>query len=116
MPRWRTSLVYVGIRSQVLAFDRKTGTEVWRTPLPARYKGSATLVNVFCDGEGLFASCAGEIFAINPRTGEILWHDPLKGLGTGMAIFASELGGTSQASAVTAAEAAQQAARTAAAT
>ena len=115
MPRWRTSLLFVGIKSYVIAFDRKTGVETWRTLLPARYKSAASLVNVFCDAEGLFASCSGEIFALDPRTGALLWHDGLKGMGTGMAIFASELGGSGQDSAVVAAEAARQAAAAAAA-
>lgn len=110
MARWRTSLVFVGIKSHVIAFDRKTGVEAWRTQLPARYKSSATLVNVFCDAEGLFATCAGEVFALDPRTGALRWHDPLKGMGTGMAIVASEVGASGQQSAVIAAEAARQAA------
>lgn len=114
MPRWRTSLIFVGIRSHVIAFNRKSGVETWRTQLPARYKSAGAVVNVFCDAEGLFASCSGEIFALDPRTGALLWHDPLKGLGTGVAIFASELGASGQESIVVAAEAARQAAAAAA--
>lgn len=90
------SLVYVGIKQQVLAFDRRTGTEVWRVALPAKYKAGATMVNVVRDAEGLFAAFAGEIFALDPATGQILWHDPMKGLGTGLATIATDLGGSSQ--------------------
>lgn len=115
MARWRTSLLYVGIKHHVFAFDRKTGVEAWRTVLPARYKSSTTAVNVFCDAEGLFASCAGEIFALDPRTGALLWNDPMKGMGTGVAIFASDLGGPAQGAALAAADAARQAAAAAAA-
>ncbi len=115
MARWRASLIYVGIKHHVVAFDRKTGIEAWRTALPARYKSSASAVNVYCDGEGLFASCAGEIFALDPRNGALLWTDPLKGMGTGIAIFASELGGSTQGAVLAAAEAARQAAAAAAA-
>ncbi len=98
MPRARHSLVYVGLKSHVIAFDRKTGQEVWRTPLPAKYKSSGSLVNVVRDDEGLFASFAGEIFSLDPRTGSLLWRDQLKGLGTGMATIATDQGGNTQLS------------------
>jgi len=113
MARARQSLIYVGIKSSVVAFDRKTGEQVWRTQLPARYKSSASLVNVVRDAEGLFASCAGEIFSLDPRTGAILWGDPLKGLGTWLATIATDLGGESNAAA---SAFMQQAAQTAATT
>ncbi len=115
MPRARHSLVYVGLKSQVVAFDRKTGQEVWRTPLPARYKSSGSLVNVVRDAEGLFASFAGEIFALDPRTGTLLWNDPLKGLGTGMATIATDLGGSTQFAVLAESEYQKQAAAAAAA-
>ena len=54
MPRSPTSHVYIGIKSSVIALNRKTGAQVWGTRLPARYKSSASLVNVFRDAEGLF--------------------------------------------------------------
>jgi outer membrane protein assembly factor BamB len=94
MARARASLVYVGIRAHVVAFDRRNGTEVWRTALPARYKSSSGFVTVMRDSDGLFAACAGELFALDPRTGALLWHDPMKGLGTGLVTMVSELGGT----------------------
>ena len=96
MARSRLSLVYIGIKTHVLAFERKSGTEVWRTPLPVKYKSSASLVNVVRDAEGLFATCAGEVFALDPRTGTVLWQEPLKGLGTGLITVATDLGGNTQ--------------------
>jgi outer membrane protein assembly factor BamB len=114
MARTRGSLVYVGIRSFVLAFDRKTGAEVWRTQLPARYKSSASLVNVVRDNDGLFATCSGEIFALDPKSGEILWHDPLKGLGTGLATLVTDLGSGSQSNVALAQEMQNRAAAAAA--
>lgn len=116
MARSRASLVYVGIKSQVVAFDRKHGTEVWRTALPAKYKSSASFVTVMRDAEGLFAACAGEVFALDPRTGALLWHDPMKGLGTGIVTMVSELGSSTPDVAAIAAELQRQAAATAAAT
>ena len=52
MPRTiPTALIYLGIKGSVLALDRRTGSEVWRTPL----KG-ADFVNVVLDGDALFAT------------------------------------------------------------
>jgi outer membrane protein assembly factor BamB len=92
MPRPKRSLLFVGIKSYVIAVDRASGAEVWRTQLPAKYRSSAMLVSVLFDGEGLYASIAGEVFALNPKTGELLWHEPFKGLGTGFVTMTSELG------------------------
>jgi outer membrane protein assembly factor BamB len=92
MPRPKRSLLFVGIKSYVIAMDRASGAEVWRTQLPAKYRNSAMLVTVLFDGEGLYASIAGEVFALNPKTGELLWHEPFKGLGTGFVTMTSELG------------------------
>lgn len=55
------------------------------------------LVSVLFDGEALFASCAGEVFALDPKTGALLWHEPFKGLGTGFITMTSESGGASTA-------------------
>jgi outer membrane protein assembly factor BamB len=118
MPRSRASHVYVGIKTHVVALDRKTGEEVWRSPLPAKFRSAASLVTVVRDAEGLFATCAGEIFALDPRDGTLLWHNPLKGLGSGLTTAATDLGvagGVSaQAAAIAQARAAQAAATSAA--
>ena len=95
MARNKPSLVYIGLKHLVIAFDRKSGAEVWRVQLPAKYKSSGSFVNVVRDRDGLFATCAGELFALDPDTGAVLWHDPLKGLGTGLMTIATDLGGAS---------------------
>ena len=95
MPRAKHSLVYIGIRHNVVAFDRKNGLEAWRTDLAVKYKSTAAFVNVVRDRDGLFATCAGELFALDPNTGAVLWHEPLKGLGTGLVTIATDLGGAS---------------------
>jgi len=92
--RARASLVYVGIKTHVLALDRNSGAEIWRTQLPAKYRTSGSLVNVVRDAEGLFATSAGEIFALDPSDGSLLWHEPLKGLGSGLTTIATDLGGS----------------------
>lgn len=83
-------LVYVGIRGTVVALDRATGAEAWRTPL----KGYG-FVNVVDGGGGdLLAATRGEVFCLDvfcldPVDGRIRWANPMRGLGYGLACFAA---------------------------
>jgi len=47
-------------------------------------------VNVVLDGENLYATTQGEIFCIDPKTGEGHWHNQLKGYGFGLISIAGE--------------------------
>jgi outer membrane protein assembly factor BamB len=96
MARAPLSLVYVGIKHHVLAFDRKSGAAVWTTALPAKYKSSSSFVHVVRDTAGLFATFAGELFALDPKSGKLLWQEPLKGYGTGLVTIATDLGGSTE--------------------
>jgi outer membrane protein assembly factor BamB len=82
-----SELVLVGIRGSLVALNRATGEQVWAT----RLKGY-DFVNVVLDGEELFATAAGEIFCLDPLTGDALWHNPLTGFGTGLATIATAAG------------------------
>jgi hypothetical protein len=86
MPRDLRSFVYVGIKRCVVALDRDTGDEMWRTEL----RGS-DYVTVFWDGTGLFAANSGEIWRLDPTTGATIWHNQLKGLGRGLVSLASSM-------------------------
>jgi hypothetical protein len=115
MARASLSLVYVGVKHHVLAFDRKSGAAVWATELPAKYKSAGSFVHVVRDTEGLFATCAGELFALDPKSGAMLWHEPLKGFGTGLVSLATDLGGSTPVSVTAELVARKQAASAAAA-
>lgn len=78
-----TQALYVGIRGVVVAIDRATGHELWRTSV----KG-ADFVNVAVQDGDLFAAARGELYRLDPSSGEILWHNPLKGLGWGLVSIA----------------------------
>jgi outer membrane protein assembly factor BamB len=80
-----SELVFVGIGRSAVALNRATGAQVWETGL----KGY-DFVNVVLDGESVFATCCGEIYCLDPLTGKVLWHNPLKGFGTGLATIATE--------------------------
>jgi hypothetical protein len=40
--------------------------------------------------EAIFAACYGEIFCLGPITGNVRWHNPLAGFGTGLTMIATE--------------------------
>ena len=101
-----TQLLYVGIAGVVIALDRSTGAEVWRTKL----KGG-DFVNVLLDGPDLLATTKGEIFCLNPRDGQIKWNNRLKGLGFGLVSVA---GSDSSAAMIAEYRRRQEAARSAA--
>jgi outer membrane protein assembly factor BamB len=114
-----SGLVYIGIKTSVLALDRKTGEVRWTVKLPVKFAGSSVggLANVYCDGDALFASAAGEIFCLDPKTGGIAWQNQLKKMGTGFVSIATEggsRGSTNAAAGSSAAIAAAAAARSSA--
>ena len=80
-----SDLVFIGIKGSVVALNRATGEQVWATHL----KGS-DFVNVVVQDGTVLASCYGEIFCLDPFTGNACWHNPLKGFGLGLATIASE--------------------------
>ena len=80
-----SDLVFIGIRGSVVALNRATGEQVWATHL----KGY-DFVNVVVQSEAVLASCCGEIFCLDPLTGNARWHNPLRGFGRGLATMATE--------------------------
>jgi outer membrane protein assembly factor BamB len=84
MARPRAGIVYVGLKATVAALDRRTGAEVWRTPLKGGVGRSTSFVTLYRDGDILYAGVGGEVWALDPKSGAILWHNPLKGFGYGI--------------------------------
>ena len=82
-----SDLVYVGIKGSVVALDRATGQQVWASHL----KGW-DFVNVAVEHGVVLATCHGEIFCLDPLSGNGRWHNRLKGFGTGLATIATEGG------------------------
>ena len=78
-------LIFVGIKGTVIALNRATGQQVWATHLKR-----SDFVNVVLQNGVVLASCCGEIFCLDPLTGLRMWHNPLKGFGTGLATIATE--------------------------
>lgn len=79
--------IYLGISGTVVALDRATGEELWRTEL----KGS-DFVNVVLDGNQIYATAKGEIFCLDTATGKSRWHNKLPGMGLGLVSIATPTG------------------------
>lgn len=108
MAKGNTDVMHIGIGSHVVAVRMSTGEEVWRTKLK-----STSYISIYCEGTSVFAGASGQLFCLDAGTGEIRWHNKLKGLGTGLIAFGST-GTASAVSAQVASQAAAQAAATAA--
>jgi len=78
-------LVCIGIKGSVVALNRATGGQEWATSLK-----NADVVNFVLQDEAVLAACYGEIFCLDPFTGKIRCHNPLKGFGWGLATIATE--------------------------
>jgi outer membrane protein assembly factor BamB len=74
------NMVFVGIKGTAIALEAATGTIIWETHL----EGSG-FVHLVLDGENLYATTQGEVFCLNPLTGDPRWHNRLKGYGLGLA-------------------------------
>src|ERR1051326_1265230 len=79
-----SDLVFIGIKGAVVALNRDTGQQAWATNL----KGIG-FVNVVLQDDSLLASCCGELFCLDPLTGNPRWHNRLKGFGRGLATIAT---------------------------
>jgi len=75
--------LFLGIGGHVVALDRASGKEIWRTKL----KGN-DFVNVVLDDGALYASNKGEVFCLDPATGTVRWNNRLSGLGLGLITMA----------------------------
>ncbi|MHC4218938.1 MAG: outer membrane protein assembly factor BamB family protein [Planctomycetota bacterium] len=103
-------LVFIGLSRRVLAVDRYTGDIVWEWKSP---KGGG-FVSVLLDGDRLIVAASGYLYCLDPMYGQVVWENPLKGKGQGVASLVSVNGAalSAQAAAVIAQ---QQAAAAAAA-
>jgi hypothetical protein len=78
------NLLFIGAKNSVSALDRTNGNFVWTTQLQRSALG-AEFVTLHVDGRQVFAHTGGELYCLEISTGRILWTNPLKGLGYGIA-------------------------------
>lgn len=75
-----SDLAFIGIAGSVVALNKATGKQAWAT----RLRGYG-FVNILVHDEQLLATVYGEAFCLEPLTGRVIWHNPLKGFGRGLA-------------------------------
>jgi outer membrane protein assembly factor BamB len=63
-----------GLNSFMVAFDKKTGKEVWRTPRKVDVTWTTPVLVRTSTGTELVAAAAEAIIAYDPRTGKELWR------------------------------------------
>jgi outer membrane protein assembly factor BamB len=80
----RRSLVYVGINGRVVAVDKADGVVAWSVEL----RRGSSFVPIVVEDDCVFAVSGGEITCLDGATGELVWHNPLKGFGMGYAMIA----------------------------
>jgi outer membrane protein assembly factor BamB len=79
-----SDIVFIGIKGSAIALNRRNGEQVWATHLK-----SSDFVNVVVENDKIFTATAGEIYCLDALTGRRLWHNKLKGFGTGLVTIAT---------------------------
>lgn len=108
MPKKPFEPLCIGIGGYAVAIDPETGEERWRTMLRG-----AGLVTIICQRGRVYAGNNGELFCLDAASGEIVWNNPLKRLGTGLVTFSGGADGVAESAAAAAAVAAAAAAEAA---
>jgi len=75
--------VFVGLKNRVTALGKNDGQILWTTALPGGL--GEGFVTLSCDDRRLFAYAHGQIHCLDLFSGQILWHNELKGHGYGIA-------------------------------
>ena len=78
-------LLFVGFNRRVVALDKRTGELIWKWKAP----NGTGFVSLLYEDERLFVSVQGYMYCLDPTNGNELWHNPLKGTGTGAASLAT---------------------------
>lgn len=71
-------LIFVGLNGYAVAVHRDSGKIIWSND-----KMHSGYVTFLLDGDRLIVSSNGYLYCLDPLTGQILWHDPMKGYGIG---------------------------------
>jgi len=78
-------LLFVGFNRRVIALGKRTGETIWKWKAPT----GTGFVTLLVEDDTLFVSVQGYNYALDPATGRQIWHNPLKGTGTGAASLAT---------------------------
>lgn len=87
-------LLFVGFNGRVVALERRSGELLWEWKCP---KPIRQMVAVLVQGDRVYASSAGYTYCHDGLSGEQIWSNPLKGMGTGVPCLATAESGSSGA-------------------
>ena len=82
-----TEAVFLGTHGHVVAVERTTGRELWRTKLEG-----GDFVNLLLDADRIIATTKGKAFCVDAATGQLLWKNDMSGLGYGLICIATRTG------------------------
>ncbi len=83
------NLLFLGVKNSVTALSRIDGSIIWTTQVKKSGLSGVDFVTLHVDGLQVFAHACGELYCLELTTGRILWNNPLKGLGYGIATLAT---------------------------
>lgn len=68
--------LYLSCGGTIVALDRSSGQELWRTELP-EWAGKVSILE---SGDVIFAGTWGRAYGLDAKTGRMLWKNGLSGL------------------------------------
>ena len=80
-----TDLLYVTFGTTVAALDKDSGKTEWTWTVPKGGTYNALLV----EGETVFVSASGYMYALDAWSGKLRWSNELTGMGTGVPCMAT---------------------------
>jgi outer membrane protein assembly factor BamB len=83
-------ILVLGTQGHVAAFDKKSGSQIWRTDLKdgALFTSGNSFVTVLIDADKVYVHAHAELYGLDLLTGQKLWHNPLKGFGMSLGVLA----------------------------
>ncbi|MEA3210789.1 MAG: hypothetical protein QOE70_3846 [Chthoniobacter sp.] len=78
-----SEILLLGLKQTVTAFCRTDGSVLWKTKLEGG-NGSA-FITLASDERYVYATCQGVLHCLELQSGSIVWTNPLKGYGYGIA-------------------------------
>ena len=76
-------ILLLGIKQSVTAICRADGTVLWTTKLPDGNGGA--FISLATDLQRVYAACNGVLHCLELQNGTLVWTNPLKGYGFGIA-------------------------------
>jgi outer membrane protein assembly factor BamB len=92
-----TEYIYLGTSACVIKARKDTGDIVWRREFKASsfFSTGYSFASLLVEEDRIFVHTLGELFCLNSETGEILWNNPLSGIGGHLGTLASGISSSS---------------------